>query len=581
MSARVVVAVCECFSALGRVLPGRALEAGLAARIPGARVAFFSGLCRASDLDRLAGLLAEEGATACVVAACSPLARGRAVLDGLEERGCAAALALADLREGCAWIHAQEPARAAEKALDLMAMALAGLERRGRSPRVPSPAMQRVLVIGAGPAGMAAAGTVAGLGLPATLIDSQDRPGGLLRQIGRLFPDNIPSADFLAPLEEGLKNPLVSFLPRTTVAGLRGDPGRFVARLADGAGESELAAGALILACGAMPVLPDGRYRAKELTGVISQLELETRLRRAEAEPGGWDLPAAVFIQCLAARDAERPYCSTVCCPTALKNALRLKALRPDAAVSILHRGIMAPGMALEGLYRSALAAGVRLYGYAPESPPQIQGEGQVAGVRVQDALSGRSLDLPASLVVLSTPLKPPPALEGLARMLGLRRDGLGFACGREPVAPLSAPVPGVFVCGAARWPVYAAQAADQGRAAGIKAAVLLRRGELDPAGLGLPGPWPGTSAIRAAACSRCGQCVAVCPYGACQREADGSVAVSAVRCRGCGACAAVCPSGAAAIPEAAGPSLRAMLREALGAAAPNGPAAGTPGVDP
>lgn len=571
MSARAVVAVCECFGTLGRTLPRRDLEAGLAARLPGARIAFFPGLCREADLDRLAALLAEERAGACVVAACSPFARGREVLEGLEGQGCAAALALADLREGCAWVHAQDPAGAVAKAADLAAMALAGLGRRGRSPRVPAPAERRVLVVGAGPAGMAAAGTLAGLGLPVTLIDRQDAPGGLLRRIGRLFPDNIPSADFLAPLEEELRNPLASFLPRTTLAGLDGDPGQFRARLRGPEGESELAAGAVILACGAMPVLPDGRYRAGEIGGVISQMELETRLRRAEADPAGWDLPAAAFIQCLAARDAEHPYCSTVCCPTALKNALRLKALRPDTAVSILHRGIMTPGRALEELYGSALAAGVRLYGFAPEAPPQVLGEGQATGVQVRDAFSGRVVTLPASLVVLSTPLKPQPALEGLARMLGLRRDDLGFACGREPAAPLSAPVPGIFVCGAARWPVYAAQAADQGRAAGVKAAALLRAGELDPAALGLPGPWPGTSAIRAAACSRCGQCVAICPYGACRRQADGSVAVSAVRCRGCGACAAVCPSGAAAIPEANGPSLRATLREAMG---------GTPGAD-
>ncbi len=571
MSARTVIAVCECFGTLGRALPRRDLEAGLSARLAGARIEFFPGLCRAGDLDRLAGLLAEEGAAACVAAACSPFARGREVLAGLEERGCAAALALADLREGCAWLHAQDPAGAVAKAADLAAMARAGLERRGRSPRASLPAVQRVLVVGAGPAGMAAAGTLAGLGVPVTLVDRQDRPGGLLRQIGRLFPDNIPSQDFLAPLEEELGNPLVSFLPKTTLAGLAGDPGRFRARLANGAGESELEAGAVVLACGAMPVLPEGRYRAKDLAGVISQMELETRLRRAEAEPAGWDLDAAVFIQCLAARDAERPYCSTVCCPTALKNALRLKALRQDTAVSILHRGVMAPGVALEELYRRALAAGVRFYGFAPESPPEVLGQGRAAGVQVRDAFSGRSLDLPASLVVLSTPLKPQPALEGMARALGLRLDSLGFACGREPVAPLAAATPGIFVCGSARWPVYAAQAADQGRAAGIKAAALLASGELDPAGLGLPGPWPGTSAVRSAACSRCGQCVAICPYNACRREADGSIAVSAARCRGCGACAAVCPSGAAAVPESNGPSLRAMLREAMG---------GAPGVD-
>jgi heterodisulfide reductase subunit A len=563
MSGTRVIAICECFGTCGLAQQRKALIDGLAERAPGARVAFFQALCQTKDMGRLTELLDKSGATTCAVGACSIFAKGQAVLDALGQRRPNVATGLADLREGCAWIHAQDSEQATRKALDLIAMALAAATGRGRSPKTTAPAERRALVIGAGPAGMAAAGTLAGLGTPVTLIDRLDKPGGLLRQIGKLFPDNAPSETFLAPLEAELGNPLVEFLPKTTVAGLRGDPGDFRVTLQSGGQPRELRVGAVILACGAMPVLPDGRYRSKELRGVISQLELETRLKKAEADPSGWSLDNAVFIQCMAARDAERPYCSAICCPTALKNAIRLKALRPETSVTILQRGIMTPGAALEVLYRQALAAGVRVVGFAAERPPEIQGDGQASGVRVADAFSGEPYELPADLVVLSTPLKPQPALEGLARMLGLRLDNLGFACGREPVAPVSASVPGIFVCGTARWPVYAAQAADQGRAAGIKAAAFLAAGELNPSQLGLPGAWPGTSAIRAEACSRCGQCVAVCPYGACQRGEDGSIAVSAVRCRGCGACAGVCPSGAASIPESNALALRAMLREA------------------
>ncbi len=566
MNGRAVLAVCECFGTLTRVLPRTDLESGLAARLPGARVEFFPGLCQPRSLDRLAVLLAREQAGTCVLCACSPLARGQEALDGLQARGCGQNLVLADLREGCAFIHRERPAEALAKALDLAAMALARAGHAAASPRDPLPAEGRVLVIGAGPAGMAAAGTLAGLGLPVTLVERQDQPGGLPRQIARLFPDNAPSGEFLAPLEEALRSPLVEFAARTTVTALSGDPGSFTARLKGPEGEREVQAGAVVLACGAMPVLPEGRYRSKEVSGVISQLELETRLKAAEADPASWTAPEAVFIQCLGARDAEHPYCSTICCPTALKNALRLKDLAPEKPVTILQRGIMTPGRELEDLYRRALAAGVRVAAYRAENPPEVQGQGQVSGVCLRDPLSGRDLSLRADLVVLSTPLKPQPALAKLAEMLHLRLDGLGFACGREPVEPLSPALPGVFLCGAARWPVTVAQAADQGRAAGIKAAAFLAAGSLDPAGLGLPGPWPGASSVRPERCSRCGRCVAACPYGACQRQADGAVAVARARCRGCGVCAAVCPSGAAAIPETDAQSLRAMLRQAAGA---------------
>lgn len=197
-------------------------------------------------------------------------------------------------------------------------------------------------------------------------------------------------------------------------------------------------------------------------------------------------------------------------------------------------------------------------------------------------------MDLPADLVVLSTPLKPRPETSILAGGLGVRLDRMGFACGCEPMQPLVTPIPGVYLCGAVRWPVYAEQAVDQGRATAAKAAAFLlnwAHSEIDPGALSnfdllqgkvsvgdekqqsfsqlrqLPGPRPGISSVRTEACSRCGQCVAVCPYGACSRGADGIVSVSGGRCQGCGLCTAVCPSGAARIPEH-NLALRAMLRE-------------------
>jgi len=37
-------------------------------------------------------------------------------------------------------------------------------------------------------------------------------------------------------------------------------------------------------------------------------------------------------------KDKERPNCSRTCCATAVKNALKIKALNPNANISILYR---------------------------------------------------------------------------------------------------------------------------------------------------------------------------------------------------------------------------------------------------
>jgi MinD superfamily P-loop ATPase len=43
-------------------------------------------------------------------------------------------------------------------------------------------------------------------------------------------------------------------------------------------------------------------------------------------------------------------------------------------------------------------------------------------------------------------------------------------------------------------------------------------------------------------ACTRCGECIARCRFGALAEGPDGAVAVDELRCEGCGMCALVCP---------------------------------------
>lgn len=560
MNTAPLVIVCTCHDTLCPVLPERALVEGMAVRRPEARLKFFPSLCRPSDLKSLSALIEQERPSALLLAACSPFAKGRNILDELIRGECAIPVDLIDIREGCSFIHAGD-SDAPDKAVDLICMGLAGLIHRQRSPKVSFQPQRRALVVGAGPAGLAAAGILARLGIPVTLADRMGRAGGLLNQIGKLFPANTPSRELLDPLLQEIDNPMVDFLSKTSVARIEGDPGSFTAHLVRDGQESIVQAGAVILACGALPVLPDKDFRSGEVAGVISQLELETRLRKLETQEAGTpEFKNAVFIQCMAARDEAHPYCSTVCCPTALKNALRLKSLNREVNVTVVHRGIMAPGRAMEELYRKAMTAGVRFVAYSPADPPEVRGDGKVSAVSLKDALSGRDTLLPADLVVLSTPLKPRPETSVLTKGLGVRLDEMAFARGREPMHPLATPVPGVYLCGTVRWPVYAEQAVDQGRAAGVKTAAFLAGGSIGDLCPASP-PGPAKAAVRTDACSRCGQCVAVCPYGASRRDEDGAVSVSAIRCHGCGLCTAVCPSGAARIPEH-NVAIREILRE-------------------
>jgi heterodisulfide reductase subunit A len=564
MSARNVVLYCTCCDTLSPVLPLAALERKLAASPYAPLCIASTRLCVREEAQSCAAKVREAGACACVAAGCSYLARG---IEAVRHMGSSLSVEWVDIREACVWIHAGQPGYALEKAADYIRMGFAALERRPAAASAgAAPPADPVLVVGAGPAGLAAAAALADAGIPVTLADRRSAPGGMLQQLGLLFPDLSPAAEVLARIE-GRTRSGVDRRFGCTVTGIRAAEKGYRATLSQAGATEEFLAGAVILATGALPVLPVGYFRHKEVAGISSQMELEVLLSRVEGGQAPLSaLPKqAVFVQCVAARSATHPYCSAICCPTAVKNALRLKILQPEMDVTLVHRNIVMPGIALEALYRRATASGVRLRSFAPESAPEVLGQHTLEGLRIVDALSGETDDLPADMLVCSTPLKPAPDTAALARGLGLRLDDMGFVCGREPMQPLEPALPGVFVCGSARWPVTVAQATEQGSAAAMKALHHVRNSGAVAASGAWSGEPPPPAVVRGEACSRCGRCAAACPYGACVVPESGPMQVWQFRCRRCGSCAAVCPGGAAVLPADSFAAMRARIREARG----------------
>ena len=306
-------------------------------------------------------------------------------------------------------------------------------------------------------------------------------------------------------------------------------------------------------------------YGYGKIKNVITQMEMERRFAT-----GAVSCKTAAFIQCVGARNAERPYCSTICCPLSLKNAMRVMDENPGAKAYVLHRDIMTPGNVLETYYRQALQKGVQFIRFDADRPPEVRGQEQVSGVEVFDTISGVNRVIESDLLVLSTPFIPDPESAALANLFDLPVDKYGFYSEVYPIHPLETRNDGIFICGTARWPVSSDQAIAQGEAAAMKAASFLGKNTVSALTMSrVPGGKLGHAAADAAACTGCGNCVAVCPYKACRLQRTGMRSVSRVikvRCKACGNCVSVCPNGAMQMPEqnyrVTGEMIRRAFRE-------------------
>jgi heterodisulfide reductase subunit A len=559
-----VVFLCKCFGEIEETIGISDLKEKVQRGANVSRIEIFESLCLEEDFHKAASIIKESVEGKLLIAACSPLSRASVIVSGLVKTGKIGIsdIELVDIREGCAWIHGGELEEANQKAYDLVRMGLASLEHKEHSEDARVEVCPEALILGAGPAGLSAACSLARIGLKSHLVETAGKPGGMLNLITRLFPENETASETIKPyLDIAAANPLIKFYSRTKILSAEGVVGDFKVRLAGEGRDFSLRAGAIIIATGAKVVIPHGLFGYGEVRNVITQMELERRFKT-----GAVQAKKTVFIQCVGARDQSRPYCSTICCPASLKNAMRLMEETPNSRVFVLHRDIMTPGKIVEEYYRKAISSGILLIRYDEKRPPQIKGNGAVKVVEVWDVISGTYRSIDTDLVVLSTPLEPKEDNATLAKVLGVELDQYGFFRGNDPVHPLETSTEGVFICGSARWPVSARHAIEQGEAAAIKAASFLKMEKIGASTLGLfPDTYPFKARVNITRCTGCGNCVAVCPFEACHiQEKEKLSAVNTFRCKGCGSCAAVCPGGAIQVPEQSFYSIAEMINHSF-----------------
>jgi len=442
-----------------------------------------------------------------------------------------------NIRDQCSWVHMNEPEKATEKAKDLIRMGVAKARLLEPLEEVEIEVNPSTLVMGGGVVGMSAALNLANQGFDVHLLEKEAELGGTLRSIYKLFLTNEEASRLSDLLIGKVKNhPKIKTYLSSKVKEVTGFIGNFDVTVGQDGNEGKFNVGTIIVAIGAEELKPTGQYGYGQMPNVLTQLELEERMKKGDSI--GQNI---VMVNCVGARVPERTYCSRICCMNAIKNAYLIKELKPKAKVWILHRDLMTYGVGFEDYYRRAMEQGVRFIRYSPERPPEVAGDGKVEKIKVYHELRKRELDLPCDMLILSTPLIPREDNQEISKMLKVSLDEFGFFLEAHlKLRPVEFAMDGIYICGSARWPIDVSEGISQAYAAASKAAGPLRMGYVKPEAI--------TSSVNEDICSGCGTCVPLCPFGAMELVSkDGKRVAQAIvaQCKGCGVCGATCPSGA------------------------------------
>ena len=503
--------------------------------------------CADDSQVRIKQHIAEHRLNRVVVASCTPRTHEPIFRDTLRDAGLNPyLLEMANIREQCSWVHAGDAEAATQKACELVRMIVARAAELMPLKDETVPVNNAALIVGGGIAGMTAALALADLGFPVHLVEKSDTLGGTARRIHRALDGANVQAFLDKTIEKITSNPLITVHLNSKASKVEGHIGAFSSTISSITGsaadnpqskiqnpKSKIKHGVVVVATGATEHTPQ-TYGYGKSDKVLTQLELSERLGRGTIKLP--DKATVVMIQCVEQRNDERPYCSRVCCTTAVKNALQLRERYPRARIMVLYRDMRTYGFR-EAAYREAREKGVLFIRYEPERPPELDLNGRLR-LRVHEPSLGGPLEIAPDMVVLAAPMVPRADREELSELLRVPLNADGFFLeAHVKLRPVDFASEGLFLCGTAHAPKSISETISQANAVAGRAASILSRKAI---------PVSGQIAwVDPDKCISCMTCVHVCPYNAPTVGFNNKAEIQGVVCMGCGSCSAECPAKA------------------------------------
>ncbi|MFX1365907.1 MAG: CoB--CoM heterodisulfide reductase iron-sulfur subunit A family protein [Promethearchaeota archaeon] len=530
---RIGVFVCSCGSNIGGLIDVKEV-AEYAKTLP--NVVFTQDnlyTCSETGLAQIKKGVTEHNLNRVVVASCTPRTHEPLFRETIKDVGLNEYLfQFVNIRDQCTWVHMKYPHEALEKAKEVIRMGVAKASKLEALENIVVDATPTAMVIGGGVSGITAALSLANQGFETHLVEKDAQLGGKLNVLNKLFPTGQDASELLESLKERVKNNSnLTVYTSAKVTNIEGFVGNYEVEVQQSSKTTNLKIGVIVVAVGASLLTPTGKfgYDGKKR---ITQYELEEKLKNNDVKANN-----IIMIQCVGARNDERKYCSNVCCMSALKNALLLKEKNPNANITILFRDLYTPGTLYEEYYRRAREAGVIFLSYKLEKEPVVEEN----IIKVYNEYIGEEISVPYDLLVLSTPLIANDDNKELAQMLKVPlEENKFFLEAHVKLRPMDFATDGVFICGAAKWPVDITESITQGYAAAGRASTIISHDTIE-----VEGATSFLPEYNKDLCSGCEVCINVCPYKAISKNEDDEIVITQVLCKGCGVCGATCTNHA------------------------------------
>lgn len=328
--------------------------------------------------------------------------------------------------------------------------------------------IHRVVVAGGGTAGMEAAGQLARSGIMVTLVEKEKDPGGHLLDWYHLFPDRRDSREVISYLKSQISHNNIELLSGEKITGVEKKGSSFNVKTDNG---RQINADAVLVATGFDLFKSERKeeYGYGIYENVITSADLEKMFRNGRISLANGNPPEKVgLIHCVGSRDEKvgNPYCSKLCCVTAVKQAMEIKDHIPDARIFCFYMDMRMGGALYEELYREAQEDyGINfIRGKVSEISSNIN---KRLVVKAEDTLAGRPIKMELDMVILMAGMEMSEGGKNLAVSSGLKTgENRFFAPADHHIGNNKSNIKGLFYAGTCTAPMNVTETISHARGA-------------------------------------------------------------------------------------------------------------------